>query len=420
MQLSLLNDPVIGHLFTFATSLALGLLIGLERERNPNAKAGLRTFALTALLGTLAALLADKTGSPWFLAAALVGVAGFILTAYLGNGETEPGTTTQVALLVCFGLGAMVWYGEQTLAIMLAIVTTALLYFKTELEGISKSLTRRDLVSMLQFAVVTFIVLPILPNQNFGPYSTLNPYQIWLMVVLISGVSLAGYVALRIFGLRYGAVLLGLLGGLVSSTATTLVYAKHSRTDAEMRKLAVTVILLANLVVMLRLAVLAAIIAPSLLVHLLPVLGAGFALGLAVTLYQWRQLHAQGTLLMPDMKNPTELRTALSFGLLYAIVLLASAWLSDYAGEKGLYAVALVSGLPDVDPITLSTLRLLELGQVMQQQAVIAIMLALLANLIFKLGLVFSIGGRALGVACLPSLAAVAAGCGVALSLFRV
>lgn len=418
MHLPILNDPDIGHLFTFATSLALGLLIGLERERNPNAKAGLRTFALTALLGTLAALLADKTGSPWFLAAALVGIAGFILTAYLGNGDTEPGTTTQVALLVCFGLGAMVWYGEQTLAIMLAIVTTTLLYFKAELEGISKSLTRRDLVSMLQFAVVTFIVLPVLPNQNYGPYSTLNPYQIWLMVVLISGVSLAGYVALRIFGLRYGAVLLGLLGGLVSSTATTMVYAKHSRTDAEMRKLAVTVILLANLVVMLRLSVLAAIIAPSLLARLLPVLGAGFALGLAVTLYQWRQLHAQGTLLMPDMKNPTELRTALSFGLLYAIVLLASAWLSDYAGEKGLYAVALVSGLPDVDPITLSTMRLLDLGQVMQEQAVIAIMLALLANLIFKLGLVFSIGGRALGVACLPSLVAVAVGSGAALYLF--
>lgn len=418
MNIPVLNVPDIGYLFTFATSLALGLLIGLERERNPNAKAGLRTFALTALLGTLAALLADKTGSPWFLAAALLGVAGFILTAYLGSRDTEPGTTTQVALLVCFGLGAMVWYGEQALAIMLAIVTTTLLYFKAELEGISKSLTRRDLVSMLQFAVVTFIVLPILPNQNYGPYSTLNPYQIWLMVVLISGVSLAGYVALRIFGLRYGAVLLGLLGGLVSSTATTLVYAKHSRTDAEMRKLAVTVILLANLVVMLRLSVLAAIIAPSLLARLLPVLGAGFALGLAVTLYQWRRQHAHGTLLMPDMKNPTELRAALSFGLLYAIVLLAAAWLSDYAGEKGLYAVALISGLTDVDPITLSTLRLLDLGQVVQEQAVIAIMLALLANLIFKLGLVFSIGGRALGVACLPTLAAVAVGSGVALYLF--
>ena len=418
MQIPVLNDPDIGHLFTFATSLALGLLIGLERERNPNAKAGLRTFALTALLGTLAALLADKTGSPWFLAAALVGVAGFILTAYLGNDDPEPGTTTQVALLVCFGLGAMVWYGEQKLAIMLAIVTTTLLYFKSELQGISKSLTRRDLVSMLQFAVVTFIVLPVLPNQDYGPYSTLNPYQIWLMVVLISGVSLSGYVALRIFGLRYGAVLLGLLGGLVSSTATTMVYAKHSRTDAEMRKHAVTVILLANLVVMLRLAVVTAIIAPSLLARLLPVLGAGFVLGLAVTLYQWRQLHAQGTLLMPDMKNPTELRTALSFGLLYAIVLLASAWLSDYAGEKGLYAVALISGLTDVDPITLSTLRLLDLGQVAQEQAVTAIILALFANLIFKLGLVFSIGGRALGAACLPTLAAVAVGSGAALYLF--
>ncbi|MHB1233612.1 MAG: MgtC/SapB family protein [Burkholderiales bacterium] len=418
MQFPFLNDPTIQQLFTFATSLALGLLIGLERERKENAKAGLRTFALTALLGTLAALLTDKTNAPWFLAAALLAVGAFILGAYLGEKDDEPGTTTQVALLVCFGLGALVWYEEQTLAIMLAILTTALLYFKTELQGISKSLTRRDLVSMLQFAVVTFVVLPVLPNQNYGPYSTLNPYQIWLMVVLISGISLAGYIALRLFGLRYGAVLLGLLGGLVSSTATTLVYAKQSRTNTEMRQLAVTVILLANLVVMLRLSVLTAILAPSLLARLLPVLGTGFVLGLGVALYQWRKQHARGDLLMPEMKNPTELRAALSFAVLYAVVLLASAWLSDFAGEKGLYGVALISGLTDVDPITLSTLRLLDLGQVVPQQAVAAIMLALLANLIFKLGLVFSIGGRALGVACLPTLAAVAAGSSLAFYLF--
>lgn len=418
MSVTVFDGPNIEHLTTFATSLALGFLIGLERERNPAARAGVRTFALTALFGTLAALLSAQAGSPWILAAAMLAVATFIITAYLGEKSAEPGTTTQIALLVCFGLGAMLWYGEQTLAIMLAIVTTALLYYKTELEGISKGLSRRDLVSMLQFAVVTFIVLPILPNQNFGPFNALNPYQIWLMVVLISGVSLAGYIALRLFGERNGGLLLGVLGGLVSSTATTLVYTKHARAEPEMRRLAISVILLANLVVLPRLAILAAILAPAVLPRLLPVLGIGLLLGLVFTLFQLRSLQPQKKLPMPAMTNPTELRTALSFALLYAGVLFASAWLSNAAGQMGLYAVALASGLVDVDPIALSSMRLLHLGQLAQEQVVIAITVALLANLAFKWSMVLTIGGRSLAWACLPAMAAVALGCGGALFIF--
>ncbi len=417
MSVSVFDGPNIEHLTTFATSLALGFLIGLERERNPAARAGVRTFALTSLFGTLAALLSAQAGSPWILAAALLAVATFIITAYLGEKTAEPGTTTQIALLVCFGLGAMLWYGEQTLAIMLAIVTTALLYYKSELEGISKGLSRRDLVSMLQFAVVTFIVLPILPNQNLGPFDALNPYQIWLMVVLISGVSLAGYVTLRLFGERNGGLLLGLLGGLVSSTATTLVYTKHARAEPKMRRLSISVILLANLVVLPRLAILAAILAPTVLPRLLQVLGAGLLLGLLLTFFHWRR-QTQEKLPMPGMSNPTELRTALSFGLLYAGVLLASAWLSNAAGAIGLYAVALASGLVDVDPIALSSMRLLHLGQLAQEQVVIAITVALLANLAFKWSLVLTIGGRSLAWACLPAMAAVAVGCGGALFIF--
>lgn len=417
MNVPIIDGPDIEHLATFATSLALGFLIGLERERNPSARAGVRTFALTALFGTLAAMLATQAGSPWILAAAMLAVATFIITAYFGEKTAEPGTTTQIALLVCFSIGAMLWYGERTLAIMLAIVTTALLYFKPELEGISKGLSRRDLVSILQFAVVTFIVLPILPNQNFGPFNALNPYQVWLMVVLISGVSLAGYIALRLFGERNGGLLLGLMGGLVSSTATTLVYTKHARAHPEMRRLAISVILLANLVVLPRLAILAGVLAPSVLPRLLPVLGAGLLLGLLLTLFQLRR-QPNEKLPLPDMTNPAELRTAISFGIIYAGVLLASAWLSDAAGETGLYAVALASGLVDVDAIALSSMRLLDLGQLEQEQVVIAITLALLANLAFKWSLVLSIGGRSFAFACLPAMAAVAVGCGGVLFIF--
>lgn len=201
------------YLPMFVTSLALGLLIGLERERSAVAKAGLRTFTLVAMLGTLAALLAQETNSPWLLVAAWLGVGAMIIVAYL-SGQAEggdPGTTTEAALMLCFGLGAIVWYGYGTLAIMLAIVTTVLLHYKPELQSLSKRLTRQDIQSILQFAMLSFIILPVLPNHNYGPFQALNPYHIWLIVVLISGVSLAGYIALRIVGQRYGAPLLGFL-----------------------------------------------------------------------------------------------------------------------------------------------------------------------------------------------------------------
>lgn len=417
MPLPTLTDADFQSLYRFAISLGLGLLIGLERERNPAALAGLRTFAITALLGTLSALLSQAAGSPWIMVASLLAVAAFITGAYWGKHEADPGTTTQVALLACFALGAMIWYGEHTLAIMLAIVITALLYFKTELEGISRNLTRRDLVSMLQFAVVTFIVLPLLPNTNVGPYQTLNPYQIWLMVALISGISLAGYVALRVFGARHGAVLLGVLGGLVSSTATTLIYARHGRAPGKPNQLAATVILLANLVVLPRLLLLVAVLAPALLLRTTLVLGAGFLAGIAVILLHWRTLRHDGELAMPEIKNPAELRVALSFGAVYATVLVASAWLADYAGDKGLYALAFVSGLTDVDAITLSTLRLLTLGQTQAPAALTAIVLALWANLLFRLGLTAIVGNRPLAWRCLPGLAAVGIGAGLGLLL---
>jgi len=202
----------------FLTSLAIGLLIGLERERSPGSRAGLRTFALVALFGTLAAMLSEEANMPWLLLGGLLIVGLMTIAAYsrAKDDSADPGTTTVAAILVCYGLGAAVWYGNDTLAIMLAIITTVLLYFKTELHGITEKLSRRDLISILQFAVLTFIILPILPDKNYGPYEAIDPYQIWLMVVLISGVSLAGYVALQFIGPRHSAVL-GLFGGLVSS-----------------------------------------------------------------------------------------------------------------------------------------------------------------------------------------------------------
>ncbi len=402
----------------FLTSLALGLLIGLERERHPASKAGLRTFALVALLGTLASLIAEKTASPWILAAGLVLVGLMMIAAYARESDeaSDPGTTSVAAVCVCYCLGALIWLGYPTLAVMLGVITTMLLYFKPELRGLSQSLTRQDLFSILQFAALSFVILPVLPDQDYGPYNALNPHRIWLMVVLISGISLAGYIALRIAGGRHGVLLLGLFGGLVSSTATSMVYARHAR-DPGMLPLAAVVILTANLVVPVRLSVLTGVVSPAILPLMLPVLGGALACGAAGTLYWWRQLNQQAELVVPEIRNPTEIRTALEFGLLFGAVLFCSAWLSDVAGSRGLYAVALVSGLTDVDAITLSTLRLYDLGKLVPLQAVSAIALALVSNMAFKLGLVFAVGGAALGRRCAPAMLAAAAGAGIVVAL---
>ncbi|MGQ0578530.1 MAG: MgtC/SapB family protein [Betaproteobacteria bacterium] len=411
-----LQGTELERLPAFATSLAIGLLIGLERERHPGTKAGLRTFALTALFAAVAALLSEESGSAAILVIGLVIVAAMIVIANARDpDQRDPGTTTVVALLLCYGLAVMTWFEYQTLAVMLAIVTASLLYFKTELRGITARLERRDLVSILQFAVLMFIVLPILPDQDFGPYGALNPYQIWTMVVLISGVSLAGYLAVRLVGLRYGAPLLGSLGGLVSSTATTLIYARHARAQENLRGMAVLVIVLANLVLLVRLAVLTALVAPDLLSTLLPILGGGLLLGLASLAYLHARRGRDDTAPIPDVKNPAELRTALTFGAAYAVVLLLAAWLSGVAGAAGLYAVALVAGLTDVDAITLSSLRLFTIGTIEVREVAIGMVLAIGANIVFKLGMVLMVGGRPLFARCAGPMAAVALGLLVAL-----
>jgi uncharacterized membrane protein (DUF4010 family) len=282
----------------------------------------------------------------------------------------------------------------------------------------TKSLTRVDLQSMLQFAVLSFIILPILPNQDFGPYQTLNPYQTWWMVVLISGVSLAGYIALRIVGPRYGAPLLGFLGGMVSSTATTMVYSRHGKAPA-MTNLAVVVITIANLVVLVRLSVVSSVVSPNILPHLLPVTACGVVFGGIGAAYLWRRMSSgKAALPMPEIKNPTEIRTAVGFGLLYAVVLLAAAWLSDVAGSRGLYLLAFASGLTDVDAISLSSLRLFEQGKLAADQAVLAIAIAYLSNLVFKFGFVVMIGGRELALRCALGVGAVAVGVAVGVLLF--
>lgn len=412
MHFEWLHQQNLGEVDAFLTALAIGLLMGMERERNPSAKAGLRTFALVALLGVALAMIGERTSTGWLPAVGLALVGLTLIAAYLRDEspESDPGTTTVIATLVCYALATMVWFGFGTLAVMLGVASTALLYFKTELRGLTLGLERRELISILQFAVLTFVVLPVLPDRDFGPYGAINPRQIWFMVVLIAGVSLAGYVALKLVGQRHGALLMGLFGGLVSSTATTLVYAKHGRETPALAGLAATVIVIANLVLLVRISVVVALVTPSLLPSVLPMTGAALLVGSVAAIAVWRRAAAGDAPPMPIVSNPAELKTSLGFGAIYGIVLLLAAWLSHEVGNAGLYALALASGLTDVDAITLSALRLNDLGRLAAIDAATGIALAVLSNSAFKLGLVFVTAGRALALRCLPPMAGAALG----------
>ena len=407
----------------YLVAAALGLLIGLERERNPSAKAGLRTFALTALFGVLASHLAERIDSPWLIFAGLLLTGGMIIAAYLRQPEDEtgdPGTTTIAALVLCYGLGVLSWLEEFQLAVLLGVSATLLLYFKPELRGMSERLTRHDLLSVLQFAVLSLVILPLLPDRDYGPYGALNPYQIWWMVVLISGVSLAGYAALRLIGQRRGAVALGVLGGLVSSTATTFAFSRHARSGDAMARIAVIVIVLSNLMVLIRLGVVAAVLAPDVLLQLLPLLGGGLATGGLAAWYGTRVMQPQGSMPELQIANPTELRSAFSFGALYALVLLAAAWLSDWLGHRGLYVVSLIAGLTDVDAITLTSLRLHALDKLPVAIVIDVITLAILSNIAFKSSVAFVLGGWNMARHAIAGMGAIAIGLIAAWAVLRV
>lgn len=405
----------------FLTSLGLGLVMGLERERRPAARAGLRTFALTALMGTACALLAQRSGASWLLPVAWLSVALMMIAADRQNPapHAEPDTTSTVALLLCFAYGALLWYGYTLPVVALSLLTTALLYFKTELHAMAH-ITRQEMVSLLQFATISFVILPVLPDRGYGPYEALNPYRIWLMVVLIAGISLAGYVALRLLGQRRLPVLLGLLGGLVSSTATTLVYARKAHGQAQLVSAATQVIVTANLVLLLRVCAITGVVAPALLPALLLMLGPAWLIACALLLLRLRgsaPVIGDGESL--SMRNPLEMGAALSFGLMYGAALLITAWLHDLAGARGVYAIAPVLGLTDVDAATLSTLRLFNGAEMSAAQATTTLLLAVGANMLFKGGIALVVGGGQLGWRVVRAFAVVSAGMVLGLLLVR-
>jgi uncharacterized membrane protein (DUF4010 family) len=368
-----------------AIALGLGLIVGLQRERAEAGLAGLRTFPLVTLLGALCALLGTATGG-WIVAAGLVGVAA---ATAMGNAislrekDADPGITTEVALLLMYSLGAYVVLGHRAIAVVLGGTVAVLLHFKAELHGLVARLGDRDLRAIMQFVLLALVVLPVLPDATYGPFSVFNPREMWLMAVLIVGLSLSGYIALKFFGEKAGIVVGGLLGGLISSTATTVSWARRTRADPETSRAASLVILIAGAVVYVRvLAEIAAVARPFLAAAAPPILALSAAMAAAAAVLWFRS--RGGTEKVAEGQAPAELKAALTFAALYVVVLLAVAWMKERAGTRGLYLVSVVSGLTDVDAITLSVARLAGSGQIEAAVGWRLIVVAVLSNLVFK------------------------------------
>lgn len=393
----------------FAIALFLGALVGIEREKRQSDApvrgiGGIRTFILFAEAGAIAAWLALSLASPWIFAAAGACVTALVLAGYLAAARARPddiGLTTEVAALVVFLLGGLTVAGEAALAVALAIATSAILAFKQPLHAVVGRIGRDDLYAGLKLLVATFIVLPVLPDRPVDPWGALNPYRMWWLVILISGLSLVGYVATRWLGSGRGVPLTGFFGGLVSSTAVTLSFARRSRDDAADLVLADSLaagVLLAWAVMFVRIGVEVAAVHPALLAPLaapLAALGAAAGVAAAVAYRRAGRGVAEDGGDVP-LRNPFSLMAATRFAALFAAVLLVVELVERYAPGRGLYGVAALAGLTDVDAITLSMASSARDGSVPAATAVGAILVAATSNTLVKLGLVVGLGGTAL------------------------
>lgn len=395
----------------FIVAVLIGLLVGIDRERRKTQEhatsiGGIRTFMLLALAGAATASLSQTLNSPWIFALTGLAAAAVIIAGYLVDTKHHPdarGLTTEVAGLVVFLLGGMSVVGERDLAVVLAIITSAILAYKQTLHRLVSKVGEDDLYAILKLLIASFIILPILPNKPVDPWEAVNPYKIWWLVILISGLSLIGYVATRWLGTGRGTAITGFFGGLVSSTAVSLSFSRQSRVDGESQPGMVASlacgVLLAWTVMFVRVVVEVAVVHPPLVTSvLIRMAGMGLAAGIAAGIFYWysTQTSPQTKEGVP-LRNPFSLTSAVKFALFFTAVLVVVKITQKYLPGTGLYAVAALAGLTDVDAITLSMANHAKTtGEA--HLATNAITIAAMTNTAVKAGIVAALASTAMRV----------------------
>jgi uncharacterized membrane protein (DUF4010 family) len=403
---------------SLGTALGLGLLVGLEREWQKNPMAGIRTFGLVGLFGGLAGAMAMAFGG-WVIAGGLVACTAMAimanLTAMRQEGEPDIGLTTEFAMLAIFAVGALAGTGQLAPAVACAGTVMVLLHSKEPLHGIIRKVDAKELKEIARLVLIGLVILPLLPNEEMGYLGVLNPFKVWLMVVLIVGISLAAYLVGKFMGGAKSAAIAGILGGLVSSTAVTASVSRRSRAEGSAGTVLAAIVLTASCVVFARVMVEVVLTAPAHKGALLPPLA---------LMMVWTGVIAAATLWLAKRSGekpgkeeaPSELKGAVMFGLLYVGVLYAVALGKEHFGDTGLYAVAAISGLTDVDAITLSTSGLVAAGEVDPRTGWRVILVGGMANTVFKAGMAAVLGtGRFLKWTAAGFGAAVAGGVAILL-----
>lgn len=401
-----------------AIALAIGLLIGTERgwhEREVaegQRVAGIRTFGLTGLLGGVIGVVSLELGVT-FAALAFAGFAALVVASHVissSRGETSLGITTEVALLITLVLGLLCTLGYPMIAASSAVVATLLLGLKPILHGWLARLTEGELLAALKLLLISVVLLPLLPDRGFGPWGAFNPYLAWWMVVLVSGLSFLGYFAIKLAGPSRGIMVTSLLGGLVSSTAVTLNLARYARDVRYSPALLAAGVLAACSIMFPRVLIEAGAVHAELIPILLPPLALMTLVTLGGAIYLWRGIQPQEPVGQTPLPNPFELGKAIQFGLLLVFITVLASAAEAWFGQAGLYALALASGLADVDALTLSVAKL-SLNGLEPEIARNTILIAAITNTIVKAGLALALGGLQLGkrVAAI-SLAAIALG----------
>jgi uncharacterized membrane protein (DUF4010 family) len=398
-------------------ALAIGLLIGLERgwrtrELEEGMRvAGLRTYGMISLLGALSGILAQQMNA-YFMEFAFLGLASILLVAYSKGLDRfkDFSITGTVASMITFTLGALTVFGHIALAAASAVVITALLGFKPLLHSWMKKLEQEELDATLKLLLISVVVLPILPDRNYGPLAAVNPYQIWWMVVLIAGISYLGYFAVKIVGNQYGPILTGALGGLVSSTAVTLNLSRLSKQYPNMENVLAGGILTACATMFTRTLLLTSVMNPKLSLALLPALLTMSAFTYFTAFLLWRSGRGFRTDEEIKLENPFQLGMALKFGAFLVVIMWLSKLLNVYFGDMGNYFLAATSGMADVDPITLLMSQMSRDGANLSVAAK-TILIAVSVNSSVKGVLILTIGSQALALRVgVPLVGAVIAG----------
>ncbi|MFP4625751.1 MAG: MgtC/SapB family protein [Natronomonas sp.] len=392
-----LGDPVLSLVVRLFIAFGIGALIGMEREQSESAGAfaGSRTFPLIGLYGALV-----QEFVPDSLAVAILALAAPLTVAYAGKVwlEGDLGLTTLTAALLTVILGALTTHSSRGLLVAVVVggVATVLLSEKARIHRVADRIEDAEQRAIVKFILVVMVVFPLLPDRELEWLFDLNPRFVWLMVALVTGLSFVAYVLSRTVGPTRGIALTGVLGGFVSSTATAVSMAERTTESPTLYRICAFSTVIASVVMFPRALIEVAFVNPDLLAHVVLPLGAMTVTGAVVAVFVYWRSTTQRTI-ETEIENPFRLAPALLFGLLFAVVLVVSDYANVVLGSSGVYATAFVSGLADVDAITLSLSKLSADGSISPAVATTGIVIAAIANTMVKVGLVWVLGSRALG-----------------------